>query len=352
MTYYITCLIVPSLFRFQEAFEVLNHSLSEYPYMVLIGTYTDQSFQLTSACAGCILTRRFILTTAHCFRAEENWVALIGTVAHEKYAAVLEKWILHPHYIATVDATYNDIALTVTEKFIDFEKNMVKPLTIKPLNKDSLEYDLSCKMIGWKTADPETLTVDVTSSDYIDQATNLATIYSLKKTFLSPRQCSSLMNLIPDVNLMPDESFMCVRHKEDFFNDTQYGFIGSPLLCIEDEHDEEWTLMGLKLNQRNIENGMPEFFVNVHRFEEYLENRMKNPDTEPYKYFCHVGVCNAKYSVSGEYCLVGDTGGCYNEDFLYSLHFPNKLLGSGVPRVFSDLTWTVVIFYLVLLLLI
>lgn len=190
------------------------------------------------------------------------------------------------------------------------------------MHKDTLEYDLICHMIGWKTMDPETLTIDVTSTEFIEQANELATIFSLEKMFLSPMQCDSLIQLIPDMNLMPDDSFMCVRHKDEFLNDTQYGLIGTPLLCIDDEHDEDWSIMGLKLNQRNIENGLPEFFLNIHVYEEYLENRIMDPDTEPGKYFCFVKVCNKKYDISGEYCLDGNKKDCFNEEFLFNYQFP------------------------------
>lgn len=336
----VTIIFVLSLVGILEAVTISNHSLGEYSFMALIGTYTDQNFQFTSACAGCVVSKRFILTTAHCFRPEENWVALVGTVAHEKYAANIEKWLLHPHYISTVDGTYNDIALVVTEKYIDFERYLVRPITIKKLPQDLLEYDMICQMVGWKTVKPESLTVDQTSSDYIKQANDLAIIYSMEKIFLSTQQCSSLMELLPDVSLMPDESFLCVRHSDDFVNESQYGFIGSPLMCKEEVLDEEWKLIGLKLNQRNVENGLPEFFLNIHMFQEYVINRMENSDVEPFKYFCIVNICNKKFSVSGEHCLVGNVKDCFNLEMPRKFHFPFRSNSGKIFEVMSQIFYT------------
>lgn len=135
MTYITVSIIIPSVLSVLEAVVVQNLSLSDYSYLALVGTYTDQSTQLTSACAGCILNRRFILTTAHCFRAEENWVALIGSVAHEKFLVVLERWILHPHYIATVGEYMKQVYNVISTSNMDLIVNIFSTVTCLIINR-------------------------------------------------------------------------------------------------------------------------------------------------------------------------------------------------------------------------
>lgn len=150
--------------------------LKEHPWIVSI-LFEETN---TNLCGGSIITERFVLTAAHCYKkfpidnkhmipthvriGEWNFAGSPDCKLHEvtrdticnpkEMNIKINRWIKHPEYIPKSKNNHHDIALIRLSKNIDFNKNsnsaLAEPICL-PLDPELKNFNEGTKLeaVGW-----------------------------------------------------------------------------------------------------------------------------------------------------------------------------------------------------------
>lgn len=292
-----------------------------FSYLVLIATYAQEKSNVNEVCAGILISNSFVLTSAFCYNFDENWAIIYNTNKGYKVEPIF-KWILHPHYLVTPGASYNDIALVQLETSLKLYYYNIKPFdfTSVPEESKGLEHYINCITITWLDIDPLNITLDTSSEDFNKQTAILDAVKIIPKQFYATTQCDSLIKLEANSLILLDNTLLCVRQNEKVDQSNQ-GLVGSPLMCRGDA--DELHLHAIKTKTLEA-SPAAELFVKTYVFDTYLRNAIANPSATATKYFCGVQVCGKKHNVYGDYCVDGDDIDCYNEELRRIFYFPKR----------------------------
>ena len=128
------------------------------PWLAAVGMYSQEVFKdFQVSCSGVIVTRRIIVTAAHCFVAfiEENKTELIPT--HVRVGAnridskfsedrKIKEYIVHPNYI--FPAFYFDIALILLEEDLIFSSR-ISPICLPEIAQSHPGARTAISVQGW-----------------------------------------------------------------------------------------------------------------------------------------------------------------------------------------------------------
>lgn len=218
--------------------------IKNYPYVA----YVCKKINLlrTHACAGSILTKRWILTVAHCMNEakegashKQGWIVRVGLTTvgnidlNVDYNIPVEKYVQHPAWFPS--KRINDIALLYLVRELKFNAYIQRvPIAIpNTLVKEKFKRKTfsKCVILGWKIVIPN----EEMSAFYFD--TKLHVHYT---RVLDVAQCTQLLNTSEIVREILGKSDvnsnfqMCVYNKTSknpCIENFDTGDSGGPLVC-------------------------------------------------------------------------------------------------------------------------
>ncbi|XP_076657393.1 serine protease ea-like [Halictus rubicundus] len=252
--------------------------IDEFPWMALLEYATPSSIR--TLCGGVLITRRYVLTAAHCIKGRNNRRTqslqsvrlgeydtstavdcikdgdVIQVCADEHISVAVEETIVHENYIPTSTHQRYDIALIRLSRDVPFT-NYVQPICLPPNNS------IGQKLVsaGWgQTENQES------------SSSNLKLKISLP--FVERQQCQAVYRTA-GVNLDPGQ--ICAGGEKG--KDTCKGDSGGPLMAMERSRVSaaKWTVVGVVSfgpTSCGME-GWPGIYTNVSHYVPWILSKLR-----------------------------------------------------------------------------
>lgn len=241
------------------------------PYQVLVRSVSDG---LASVCGGSIISDRFILTAAHCYK--EGWptevtVGMTNRAEPEETAQTIpaRAWILHEDYVPSDDAgpdeiaNDNDIALIDLESPIDLEACGEACAAISVATPDQFDMLASegsqATITGWGSTLPLGATSDSLFPDVL-QAANVSVV-----------SCSQAPSSIPEDSITGN---MFCATTPDFATDTCSGDSGGPLVVVNDSGTGYVQAGVVSWGYGCAQAGYPGVYTKVSNYADWISQKM------------------------------------------------------------------------------
>lgn len=201
-------------------------------------------------CGGVLISRRLVLTAAHCFI--ENMAVIAGTTNHHdhKQHVKVEKGVKHPDYKKLGPHSYDIAALILEAPGLKLNEN-VKPAC---LTHESPNPGTWCEVSGWGTQDPRA--PGRPSAVLRSAAVPILSLDTCRKKEVYGGRYQPIL-----------DSMLCAGHLKGGI-DACGGDSGSPLVC---EIDGRYELAGLvSWGDGCAKKGRPGVYTNVASFLEWI----------------------------------------------------------------------------------
>lgn len=232
----------------------------EFPHMVALGYESKNGIEWN--CGGSLVSKRFVLTAAHCIRSNNDsalTVVRVGDLnlvstndaANPKDYKIIDK-IKNPQYKPPY--LYHDIALLKLETDVEFNE-FVRPACLQTTLPDSPENKATA--IGWGFTSFES---GIKSDDLLKVTINVVNHTSCSK-FSYPT--------IRFNNGIIDEWQICAG---EFGKDTCGGDSGGPLLIFNNENYCMYNIMGVTSAGQICGSYNPGIYTRVYNYVSWLES--------------------------------------------------------------------------------
>lgn len=230
----------------------------EFPFMAALGFHNndEDSSGYDYRCGASLITRKFLLTAAHCFKRGKPLVALLGTVrlgTGDGVLVMIKKIHRHPNYIAVTKL--NDIALVELDREVEITEE-VNTICLHGDTNDIPE-DTQLKTEGFGIFDTGNLL-------------RSKVLLKVNLTTVPLDRCTELLD-IPGRKLV--ETQYCAVGKENtmtkYFGDACEGDSGGPLQIFQ---DEKYKLVGVTSFGTGCGTGKPGVYTRVASYIGWIES--------------------------------------------------------------------------------
>uniref|UniRef100_A0A670JF83 Acrosin n=1 Tax=Podarcis muralis TaxID=64176 RepID=A0A670JF83_PODMU len=204
----------------------------EWPWLVSVQIPSSKGTR--HSCGGSVLSKRWVLTAAHCFKTKRSslnhWRIVVGATDLSKLPDDVQirsvhKVLLHQDYNPRTEA--NDIALIKLEKPVTFS-DYVQPACLPPVTMGSDTSFSDCHISGWGTTSQNSERLG--TSDILQEA---------KINILDTKKCNSSQWY----NGAMSPHTICAGYEEGGIDSCQ-GDSGGPLMC-KTSQDSPYYVIGI-----------------------------------------------------------------------------------------------------------
>lgn len=118
----------------------------QFPYLVSVRYMKNGKFEHN--CGGAIVSNRYILTAAHCYKSKirfNKYRISVGAAKREDQGKLypIKRFIIHPRYDAATKL--NDVAVIEMENPLDLGAKV----SAIQINRNTIAEKVACKVAGW-----------------------------------------------------------------------------------------------------------------------------------------------------------------------------------------------------------
>ncbi|XP_065072446.1 CLIP domain-containing serine protease B8 [Ochlerotatus camptorhynchus] len=254
--------------------------IDEFPWMALLFYESKLTGQMHPSCGGVLLTKRWILTAAHCVTGK-NYLNLgplkfvrlgeynletdedcdaYGDCSEKPIDLNVEKTIAHPDYVSSSWDKYNDLALVKLVKeapYTDFIRHICLP-SYYNLTEPHSDADMKFVAAGWGR------------TDFYNTAISEPSKIKLKVSLphVDREQCRSIY---AEHTIRITNSQICAGGRKA--QDTCRGDSGSPLMFYSHQY-VRWFAYGIVSrgpSQCGTE-GVPSIYTNMFKYDDWVKS--------------------------------------------------------------------------------